>query len=108
MISKNRKYFIFEKMFNFFNKQSSNIFLFVHSNNISILESNLISFYCIENKIHILNIKANLYKKVFKNKFFLNIFSGPTKIFAFENFISFLFFFKNDYVLKNYIPLTIF
>jgi hypothetical protein len=108
MNSKNRKYFIFEKIFTFFNTQSHNIFLFVHINNITILENNFISSYCFENKIHTLNIKSNLYKKIFKNVNFLNLFSGPTKIFVFENFISFVLFLQNDYILKNFIPLTIF
>lgn len=108
MGSKNRKYFIFEKIFTFFDKQNKNIFLFMHMHNMTILENNFISSYCLENKIHTLNVKSNLYNKVFKNKKFLNLFSGPTKIFVFENFNSFILFSKNDYIIKNFIPLTVF
>lgn len=108
MNSKNRKYFLFQKIFNFFNDQDKSIFLLVHVNNMTILENNLILLYCSQNKIYNLNVKSNLYKKILRNKFFLNIFSGPTRIFAFKDFISFFSFFKNDYIKKIFIPLTIF
>jgi len=108
MNSKNRKYYIYIKIFDFFFKQSNNIFLFVHVNNMSNLESKIISSYCITNKICNLNVKANLYNKIFRNLIFLNILSGPTRIFSFENFFSFVFFFKHVNVKKIFIPLIIF
>lgn len=107
MNSKNRKYHIYEKIFDFFQKKN-NIFLLVHVNNMSNFESKIISSYCILNNIYGLNVKANLYKKFFKNIIFLDILSGPTKIFSFENFSSFLSFFKNISIKKIFIPLLIF
>jgi hypothetical protein len=105
---KNRKYYIYKKIVNFFYQENQNIFLFVHVNNISNLEAKIISSYCVSNKIKNLNVKATLYKKIFKNKVFLNILSGPTRIFSFGEFFSFIAFFKNLHIKRNFIPLLVF
>lgn len=107
MTLKDNKYLIFDKMLKFFFVEKNNIFLFVHSNSASILDNKIISQYCSSQNIQILNVKASYYKKILKNMKFLKLFSGPTKVFIFKNFISLIYFLKHDYIKKNIIPLSI-
>lgn len=108
MFLRKNKFFKIKYIYNFFQYNNKNIILFVHFNNLNSIQSNLIHYYCLKNNIKSLDLNIDLTKKISLNFNFLNILSGPTKIYAFNSFNSFLCFFNNKYVEKNIIPLGIF
>lgn len=103
-----RNFFLIKNIYNFFLEDKTKIYLFVHVNNLNTIESNWINFFCKEKNIIDLNVKLSLYKKMIKNNSFMNIVSGPSKIFQFSDFDSFLTFFEFIYLKKKLIPLAVY
>ena len=108
MSSKQRKFFIVNDFYTFFNEKSKDICLITHISNTNIIENNKIKIYCNNNDIKTKYIKINLLKKLTKNKVFLNLLSGPTKLFFFKNINSFLNFMKTVPLSQKIYPLSIF
>ena len=108
MSSKQRKFFIVNDFYTFFNKRNKDICLVTHISNLNVIESNKIKIYCNTHNIKTKYIKINLLKKLTKNKIFLNLLSGPTKLFFFENIYSFLNFMKTVPLNQKIYPLSVF
>lgn len=101
-----KKYIQIKNVYNFF--KNNNIFLFVHVNNMNIIENKLIKSYCNKNNVTNINLKINVIKKITTNNFFLNLFAGPTQVYSFNNFENFLNFFQNPLITRKIVPLTVF
>ena len=101
-----KKYIQIKNVYNFF--KNNDIFLFVHVNNMNIIENKLIKTYCDKNKVFNLNLKLNIVKKITTNNLFLNLYAGPTQVYSFTNFEKFLNFFQNPLVNRKIVPLTVF
>lgn len=97
-----------KNVYNFFNISDQKIILVLHVNNLNFIESNFIQYYTTQHDVKSLNIDINLTKKISLNLNFLNLLSGPTKLYKFDSFSSFLSFFNNKYIFKKLIPLTVF
>lgn len=108
MFLKQKNFFKTKNIYNFLYENDKKIILFVHVNNLNTLENSLIKYYCTTYKITSLDININLAKKISLNTNFLNLLAGPTKIYAFNCFSSFLCFFNNKYIFQKFIPLAIF
>ncbi len=108
MSSKQRKFFLVNDFYTFFNEKSKDICLLTHVSNINITESNKIKMYCNIHDIQSKYIKINLLKKLTKNKIFLNLLSGPTRLFFFKNIDSFLNFMKTVPISQKIYPLSVF
>lgn len=103
-----RNFFLTKNINNFFSKNKNNIYLFVHVNDLNTLEQNWINLFCKNKNIISLNVKTSLYKKMIKNKNFENLTMGPTRIFQFQDFTSFLNFFEFINIKKKFIPLAVY
>ena len=103
-----QKFYTIKSVYAFFNKNNDNIFLIVHANDLNIIENILIRSYCKKENIEMLGIKLNIIKKVTTNNLFKQLYSGPTKIFSFKDSSSFLSFFNNIYIVRKYIPLSVY
>lgn len=109
MFLRKKKFLKIKNLYTFFKKNQSNIIVFVHKNNLNIIQQNLIHYYCLQNTINYLDININLAKKISSNKNFLNILAGPTTLYSFNSVYTFLNFFNNNkYISKKLLPLTIF
>ncbi len=97
-----------KNVYNFFNISDQKIILVLHVNNLNFIESNFIQYYTTQHDVKSLNIDINLTKKISLNLNFLNLLSGPTKLYKFDSFSSFLLFFNNKYIFKKLIPLAVF
>lgn len=97
-----------KNVYNFFNLSDQKIILVLHVNNLNFIESNFIQYYTTQHDVKSLNIDINLTKKISLNLNFLNLLSGPTKLYKFDSFSSFLLFFNNKYISKKLIPLAVF
>lgn len=97
-----------KNVYNFFNISDQKIILVLHVNNLNFIESNFIQYYTTQHDVKSLNIDINLTKKISLNLNFLNLLSGPTKLYKFDSFSSFLSFFNNKYISKKLIPLAVF
>ena len=108
MSSKQRKFSIISKFYTFFNQTSNDICLIAHVSNLNVIESNKIQIYCNKNNIQTEYIKINLLKKLTKNPLFLNLLSGPTKLFFFKDIDSFLNFSRMVPLTKKIHSLAVF
>jgi hypothetical protein len=97
-----------KNIYNFLKTNNEKIILVVHVNNLNFIESSFIQYYSERYNIENLDINTNLTKKISLNSNFLNLLSGPTKLYKFNSFSSFLLFFNNRYIFKKLIPLTVF
>lgn len=88
-------------------RNDDKLFLIAHYHDNNSIENSVIESLCKENNINFFRLKLSYLNKLFKNKIkFLNLFKGPTVIFSFKDFNSFLIFSKDAYVKKSVIPLT--
>lgn len=108
MNTKKRKFYIVNNFYQLLNSQKNSFFLITHTNTLNIHENNSLKLFCDENKIKGNYVKLNLLKKMTKNKLFLNLLEGPTKIFFFPDFISFLKFTELSLFNKKVLPLIVF
>lgn len=107
MNSKLKKFYSVNQFYDMINTNSYPLSLLVHISNMNIMQSNQIKQFCDNNKISSQYIKINILKKLTKNKLFVNLFAGPTKIFFFKDY-TLLSNFMNLVPLKNKIfPLCI-
>lgn len=104
---KQKNFYNISELYNLFNTNSKNISLVTHFSNLNVLESNLLKIYCDKNSIQGKYIKINLIKKITKNSLFLNLFSGPTRIFFFQNIHTFLEFSATFPLRKKIMPLAV-
>jgi hypothetical protein len=100
-----RNFFLTKYIYDFFRNDKNKIYLFVHVNDLNTIEINSINSFLKKNSINSLNIKLNLYKKMIKNDIFINLVSGPSRIFKFFDFNSFFNFVSLN---KKFIPLAIY
>jgi len=103
-----RNFFLTKYIYNFFQNDKNKIYLFVHVNDLNTIEINSINSFLKKRSINSLNIKLNLYKKMIKNDIFINLVSGPSRIFKFSDFNSFLTFFDFVSLNKKFIPLAVY
>lgn len=103
-----RNFFLTKYIYDFFKNDKNKIYLFVHVNDLNTLEINKINFFLKKKSISSLNIKVNLYKKMIKNTIFINLVTGPSRIFQFSDFNSFLTFFEFTLLNKKFIPLSVY
>lgn len=108
MVSRKYKYHNINLLYNFFDNKENKLYLFVHLNNISMFENNLLQHYCNEKRIESLSVKSSLIRKIVTNKILLSVFSGPTKIYAFSDLTILLNLFNTIYIKNKLLPLTIF
>lgn len=108
MSSKQRKFSIISEFYTFFNQTGNDICLFAHVSNLNVVESNKIKIFCNANNVKSKYIKINLLKKLTKNSIFLNLLSGPTKLFFFKDTQTFLNFMKNVPLNTKIHPLAVF
>lgn len=108
MNTKKRKFYIINNFYQLLNSQKNSFFLITHTNTLNIHESNSLKLFCESNQIRGTYVKLNLLKKITKNKLFLNLLEGPTKIFFFSDFISFLKFNQLALFNKKVLPLIVF
>ena len=108
MNSKKEKYLTAIQFFNLLNSEKDSINLIAHVSDINTIQLNLLKSFCHEKNIKNVYIKLNLLKKVTRNPLFLNLFSGPTRMFFFKDFLSFSTFIKNNPLGSRIIPLAVF
>jgi hypothetical protein len=108
MYLRKKKFLKIKNIYNFFEQNNKKLILIVHVNNFNNIESNFIHYYCLQNNIISLYLNINLTKKISLNYNFVNLLSGPTKIYVFDSLNCFFNFLNNKYIVKNFIPLTIF
>jgi len=108
MNTKKRKFYIINNFYELLNSQKNSFFLITHTNTLNIHETNSLKLFCENNQIKGNYVKLNLLKKMTKNKLFLNVLEGPTKIFFFSDFASFLNFTQLSLFNKKVLPLVIF
>jgi hypothetical protein len=89
-------------------EQSDSIYLITHISDLNTIQNNLLKIYCDKNNIISIQPKLNLLRKITKNELFLNLYTGPTKIFFFKDPTIFLTFLKNSPIQKKIIPLTVY
>jgi hypothetical protein len=105
---KKRKFYNLNEFFIIFNKFNKNICLFAHINNSSILEFNQVKLYCDRNNVKTKYIKIGLLKKLTKNPLLLNMLTGPTQLFFFNDIYTFYNFSQVDVIKKKICPLSIY
>lgn len=105
---KKKKFYIINKFNNLLGSQKFPFFLVVHLNTLNFYEINALQVFCLQHDIKTSYVKLNLLKKLTKNKLFLNLLGGPTKIFFFNNISDFVKFTELQIINKKIIPLTIF
>lgn len=109
MNSKKKNFNLINNIYNIFEPQfNNNIWLITHFSNLNTLENNLIKIFCEKNGTKSRYIKINLLKRLTKNHLFLNLLSGPTKIFFYRNVADFLNFFNNSFLKKKIVPLAVY
>lgn len=107
MISKQKKFYLINKLYKLFNSKPNNIIMVVHCNDFNVLQYNILKKFCQEVGIKNEFIKINLLKKLTKNSLFLNLFAGPTRLFFFNRLDSYILFEKKILSDKKLIPLAI-
>ena len=80
---KQKKFQTIQKVYQTINSNQKSICVFVHISNLNVIESNQIKIFCEKNNVETKYIKINLLKKLSKNSLFLNLLTGPTKLFFF-------------------------
>lgn len=103
-----RNFFLTKYIHNFFLNDKNKIYLFVHANDLNTIELNTINSYLKKKAINNLNVKLNLYKKMIRNDIFISLVSGPSRIFKFSDFNSFLTFFELASLNKKFLPLAVY
>lgn len=105
---KQKKFQTIQKVYQTINSNQTSICVFVHISNLNVIESNQIKIFCEKNNVETKYIKINLLKKLSKNSLFLNLLTGPTKLFFFSDISIFLNFFENFPLKKKIFPLAVF
>ena len=80
---KQKKFYAIKELYQTININQKSICVFVHISNLNTIENNQIKIFCDKNNVQNKYIKINLLKKLTKNSLFLNLLSGPTKLFFF-------------------------
>jgi len=105
---KQRKFYEIKELYNTINLNQKSICVFVHVSNLNTIENNLVKIFCEKNSVKNKYVKINLLKKLTKNSLFLNLLTGPTKLFFFSDINVFLNFFENFPLKKKVYPLAVF
>ncbi len=105
---KKKKFYNLNQFFTLFNTLNKNICMFAHINNSNIMETNQLKLYCEQNNIRTKYIKIGLLKKLTKNPLLLQLLTGPTQLFFFDNVKTFYDFYQFEFVKKKIYPLTIY
>ncbi len=107
MISKQKNFYLINNLYKLFNSKPNDIIMVVHCNDFNVMQYNILKNFCQDAGIENKSVKINLLKKLTKNPLFLNLFSGPTRLFFFQTLDSFLLFEKKIIAEKKFIPLAI-
>ncbi len=105
---KQRKFYAIKELYQTINKNQKSICVFVHISNLNTVENNQMKIFCERNNVETKYVKINLLKKLTKNSLFLNLLSGPTKLFFFSDITIFLNFFEQFPLKKKVFPLAVF
>lgn len=105
---KQKKFYAIKELYQTINTNQKSICVFVHISNLNTIENNQIKIFCDKNNVQSKYIKINLLKKLTKNSLFLNLLTGPTKLFFFSDAIVFSNFFENFPLKKKVYPLAVF
>ena len=105
---KQKKFQTIQKVYQTINSNQKSICVFVHISNLNVIESNQVKIFCEKNNVQTQYIKINLLKKLTKNSLFLNLLTGPTKLFFFSDISIFLNFFENFPLKRKIFPLAVF
>jgi hypothetical protein len=105
---KQKKFQSVQELYQTINSNQKSICVFVHISNLNVIESNQIKIFCEKNNVQTQYIKINLLKKLTKNSLFLNLLTGPTKLFFFSDISIFLNFFENFPLKRKIFPLAVF
>lgn len=108
MNSKLEKFIGLSNIYKLFSQYQNSIFLIVHLNNMNTIQKGFIESYCKKHSVQAVKVKSNLVKKVVYNNLFLNLFAGPTSIYIFNDFPTYLNFFNMPLIEQKLIPLTIY
>lgn len=107
MTLKQKNFNIVNNLYKLFNSKPDDIIMVVHFNDSSTIQYNILKNFCQKVGIESKFIKVNLLKKLTKNKLFLHLFTGPTRLFFFRTLDSFTLFEKEVLSEKKLIPLAI-
>lgn len=108
MTSKQQKYIHTRNLYKLFKDYKNNFFVFVHLNNLNIIENTNIQNLCVKYNVSRVKIKLTLMDKITKNVYLKNLLSGPTELLIFSDFEECLSFFEQTFIQKKYIPLAVY